>query len=191
VAGPQLLDTYDAERRPVGRLTVEQAYTRYMRRVTPELAGDDLPDLVDDFRMEVGYLYGDDERVADPRTSAGRRGSRAPHVELRHDGAQVSSLDLFGGGRFVLLAGRDGANWVTTANEAAEALGVPLTTHVLGPDIDPSGRFPEAYGVPDDGASLVRPDGFVAWRSSDDPQLEAALAAAICAPTHDRRSMSR
>ena len=28
-AGPGLLDTYDAERRPVGELTVEQAYTRY------------------------------------------------------------------------------------------------------------------------------------------------------------------
>jgi 2-polyprenyl-6-methoxyphenol hydroxylase-like FAD-dependent oxidoreductase len=191
VAGDDLLDSYDAERRPVGRLTVEQAYTRYMRRVTPELADGDLPDLVHDLSMEIGYLYGSDELVADPRTSAGRPGSRAPHVPLRHGGATLSSLDLFGGGQFVLLAGPDGAPWAGAAQEAAQALGVPLATHVLGPDIDPSGRFPEAYGVPQDGATLVRPDGFVAWRSSETPELEAALRAAVCAPVNDRRSMSR
>ncbi len=191
-AGEELVDTYEAERRPVGRLTVEQAYTRYMRRVTPELAGDDLPDLVDDLSMEIGHLYGGgEERFCDPRASAGRTGSRAPHVPLRHDGADVSSLDLFGHGRFVLLAGRDGAGWAAAAQDVAEALGVPLATHVLGRDADPSGRFPGAYGVLDDGASLVRPDGFVAWRSSDAPPLEAALRAAVCAPTQDRRSISR
>jgi 2-polyprenyl-6-methoxyphenol hydroxylase-like FAD-dependent oxidoreductase len=37
VAGPGLLDTYDAERRPVGELTVEQAFTRYVTRVAPYL----------------------------------------------------------------------------------------------------------------------------------------------------------
>ena len=30
-AGDALLDSYEAERRPVGALTVEQAYTRYVR----------------------------------------------------------------------------------------------------------------------------------------------------------------
>ena len=190
-AGEDLLDTYESERRPVGQLTIEQAYTRYMRRVTPELAGDDLPDLVDDLRMEIGYLYGADERFCDPRTAAGRPGSRAPHVPLRHDGADVSSLDLFGHGRFVLLAGRDGALWAAAGQEVAEGLDVPLTAHVLGPEADPSGRFPGAYGVPADGASLIRPDGFVAWRSSDAPELEAALRATVCAPIQDRRSMSR
>ena len=189
-AGEALLDTYEAERRPIGRLTIEQAYTRYMRRVTPELIGDDLPDLVDDFRMEIGYLYGDDELVADPRTSAGRPGSRAPHVPLRRGDRTISTLDLFGQGRFVLLAGRDGETWATAADEAAEALGVPLATHVIDAHMDPAGRFPEAYGVAEDGASLVRPDGFVSWRS-DGTELEAALRAAVCASTNDRRSISR
>jgi len=169
VASDALLDTYEAERRPVGRLTVEQAYTRYMRRVTPELAGDDLPPLVDDLSMEIGYLYGADERVADPRTSAGRPGSRAPHVELP-DGR--STLDLFGRGRFVLLTG---PAWSAETPDT----GVPLGTHGL--------HAYEAYGIPADGASLVRPDGFVAWRGTDGQELETALRAA----THDRRSMSR
>lgn len=190
VAGEALLDTYEAERRPIGRLTVEQAYTRYMRRVTPELADDELPDLVDDLSMEIGYVYGDPERVADPRRSAGRPGSRAPHVPLRRSGTPISTLDLFGGGRFVLLAGPDGASWESRAQTAAEALGVRLTAHLLGPEVDPAGRFPAAYGVPPDGASLVRPDGFVTWRSGDARDLQSALQAAVYAPTHDRRSMS-
>jgi len=32
---------------------------------------------------------------------------------------------------------------------------------------DPEGRFPAAYGLTPSGASLVRPDGFVAWRSKE------------------------
>ena len=86
----------------------------------------------------------------------------------------------------MLLAGPAGAGWAGVAQEAAAALGVPLHAHVLSAE-----RFPGAYGVPADGASLVRPDGFVAWRSTDTPDLESALGAAVCAPTHDRRSMSR
>jgi 2-polyprenyl-6-methoxyphenol hydroxylase-like FAD-dependent oxidoreductase len=41
IAGPGLLDTYDAERRPISALTVEQAYTRYALRVDPSLPRDD------------------------------------------------------------------------------------------------------------------------------------------------------
>jgi hypothetical protein len=32
---------------------------------------------------------------------------------------------------------------------------------------DPDGRWPAAYGITHGGAVLVRPDGFVAWRSAD------------------------
>ena len=38
VAGPGLLDTYEVERRPVGKFTVEQAYTRYVTAPPPTLA---------------------------------------------------------------------------------------------------------------------------------------------------------
>src|SRR5690349_21776693 len=37
VADPPLLDTYDTERRAIGALMVEQAYTRYVSRVAPYL----------------------------------------------------------------------------------------------------------------------------------------------------------
>jgi putative polyketide hydroxylase len=64
---------------------------------------------------------------------------------------------------------------------ACRALGV--SCHAIAPagDLDdPEGRFSRAYGTSADGAVLIRPDGFVAWRqatSGDAAGLEAALAA--------------
>lgn len=56
IAGPGLLDTYSAERRPISALTVEQAYTRYALRVDPSLPRDDLMPPLDDAAIELGDL---------------------------------------------------------------------------------------------------------------------------------------
>ena len=56
-AGPDLLATYDAERRPVAELTVEQAYTRYVLRLAPELGKENLQPLVSEATVELGYRY--------------------------------------------------------------------------------------------------------------------------------------
>ena len=57
IAGPGLLDTYGAERRPISALTVEQAYTRYALRVDPSLPSDDLMPPLDDAAIELGAIY--------------------------------------------------------------------------------------------------------------------------------------
>jgi 2-polyprenyl-6-methoxyphenol hydroxylase-like FAD-dependent oxidoreductase len=185
-AGEALLASYDAERRPIGQAMIEQAYTRYARRVTPEVAGDDLPDLIDDLWIEIGYRYrstavisedDDGALIQDPRALAGRPGSRAPHVELQRDGSTSSTLDLLGR-NFALLAGADGAPWASAAAEVTERVGVAVDAHILG------GDFEAAYGVSASGAALVRPDGFVAFRSRDavdDPRatLEGALRSVL------------
>ena len=178
VAGPGLLDSYDAERRPVGELTVEQAFTRYVTRVAPYLGTENAEPMVDDFSMELGYRYNSPAVVLEPgdtgghplhehpRTSKGRPGSRAPHVFLDSGVMRISTLDLFGGS-FVLLAGPDGRAWHDAALTAAGQLGVALDPHVVGaPGLsDPENRFTEAYGISPSGAVIVRPDGFVGWRS--------------------------
>lgn len=196
-AGDGLLDTYDAERRPVGELTVDQAYTRYARRVTPELAGDDLPPLVDDFSMEIGYRYhspavlpepgtdGDGAVVGHPSSVGGLPGTRAPHLPVRHRGEPVSILDLFGDG-IVVLAGPDGQAWCEAARAVAHQLGVPLQAYAIGADVaDPEHLFGPAYGVAGTGAVVVRPDGFVGWRSREggrDPQqtLRGVVESLLC-----------
>jgi 2-polyprenyl-6-methoxyphenol hydroxylase-like FAD-dependent oxidoreductase len=195
-AGPGLLDTYDEERRPIGELTVEQAYARYVTRVAPYLGTDGMQPLVDDFSMEIGYRYnsaavvlepGDDRALHQhPRESKGRPGSRAPHVFVEHDGDEVSTLDLFGR-ELTLLVAPGGEAWRDGAMAAAEELGVPVASHVIA---EP--EFPDAYGIASDGAVLVRPDGVVAWRAVDGTgaspaTLHDVLTTVLCRKTQAGR----
>jgi len=176
-AGAALLDSYEAERRPAGHFTVEQAYARYVTRTAAYLKATDYEPVANDFEIELGYRYrsaaivtepGAPDGHEDPRHAQGRPGSRAPHLWLQRGDAKISSLDLFGDG-FVLLAGPQGGAWASAfAHIAASYPGLALTSHRIGaPELrDPAGAFATAYGLGPDGASLVRPDGFVAWRST-------------------------
>ncbi len=177
-AGEELLSSYEEERRPVGKFTVEQAYTRYVTRTAPHLGAKDFEPQAADLDIELGYLYrsraivSEDARDAvheDPHQSLGRPGSRAPHLWLERDGKRISTLDLLGTS-FVLLAGPRGEAWRAAAREAAESFpGLDLDAYVVGTDLrDSAARFAPAYGVSASGAVLVRPDGFVAWRSKED-----------------------
>ena len=161
-AGSDLLASYGDERRPVGQLTVEQAYTRYVTRTATYLGATDYQQLVPDLEIELGYVYGNDETVhEDPRTTRGMPGTRAPHLWIERDGRRVSTLDLFGTA-FVVLAGPQGRRWLEAAADAG----------AVGERIDVE-AFPDAYGIGDEGAVLVRPDGFVAWRQAgalEDPR---------------------
>ena len=188
IAGPGLLETYDAERRAIGELTVEQAYTRYVTRVAPYLGTEGMQEIVDDWSMEIGYRYNSAGVALEPgeapalhehpRESRGRPGSRAPHVPIERAGTALSTLDLFGTA-FVLLAGPDGEAWHESASGAGEALDVPLDAYVVGGGEvrDPAAAFAAAYGISAAGAVLVRPDGFVAWRARD---AAGASEATVC-----------
>jgi 2-polyprenyl-6-methoxyphenol hydroxylase-like FAD-dependent oxidoreductase len=184
-AGPALLETYDAERRPVAALTVEQAYTRYVLRVDPSLSREDLAAPMDDPSIELGAVYrsdgvfaSDDDEGApldDPRTPSGRPGTRAPHVPVERDGATVSLLDLFDRD-FVLLAAAGGQAWCDAAQAVGADLGIRLAAHRVAGDgtlVDRDGRAGAALGIGEDGAVVVRPDGVIAWRAptlTDDPR---------------------
>ena len=175
-AAPALLDSYEQERLPVGKFTVEQAYSRYVTRTAPYLGAKDYEPVVDDFIIELGYLYhskaiiqddGNNDEYADPWTTRGQPGSRAPHVWLQQDGKTISSLDLFGPG-FVLLTGTEIENLNSVAAAVAKDFpGLEFKIIQIGShgtqDID--GCFTETYGITTRGAVLVRPDGFVAWHS--------------------------
>jgi hypothetical protein len=186
-AGPELLDTYETERRPVAVFTVEQAFSRYVARTAPWLAARVQPEpLVDDLHIELGYLYNSPLGVhADPRSTGGIPGSRAPHLWLDSHGKRISTIDL--AGRYVLLAGAAGSAWVDAAKDLTRGFGgVPLDAYCIGRDLaDLEHRFPAAYGISNSGASLVRPDGFVAWNCPEgvaEPvtALQAALNASLC-----------
>lgn len=198
-AGPELLDTYDAERRPNSALVAEQAYARYVARLDPDLPKDNLAEMLDDAAIELGAVYGSSAVVPEtsdlpdthnPRTGTLLVGSRAPHVWLTKDGEKVSSLDLVRRG-FLLLAGSDGAAWSDAAAAVAAELGVPIAAVTIGQDgvTDADGTFHDVYGIEPGGAVLIRPDDIVAWRSiggAGDPaaELRTAMTTVLAVPAH-------
>jgi putative polyketide hydroxylase len=172
-AGPGLLDTYDAERRPTGLLTMGQALARLGTRMAARHG----PEVLDDGAVTMGYQYrssavpgaGGDPRPLPPVALTGQPGTRAPHLPVSLDHRRISTLDLYGRG-LVLLAGVEGVGWVW----AVAGLPVPVDAYRFGVDLAPA-EGAAAHGIGADGALLVRPDGFVAWRSihaAADPAAE-------------------
>ena len=76
----------------------------------------------------------------------------------------------------MLLSG-SAATWPEAAEEAGRELGLPIDVHRFGKDLD--GDDLEArHGIGPEGALLVRPDGFVAWRG-DGAASGAALTGVL------------
>jgi hypothetical protein len=106
-------------------------------------------------------------------------GARAPHVWLGDADARLSTLDLFGSA-LTLLGGPAGGAWCSAAAELARERGVPIDCYRIGsPGLRDLGGFTQAYGLGEDGAVLVRPDGHVAWRSASGPAAGTALHDAV------------
>lgn len=185
-AGEEFLDTYDAERRPIGTLTADAQLANLGLRMPPAMRVDYPEPLKDPYAALLGYRYhssaiinepGDDgSLLEEDRIPLGRPGSRAPHVVLDWDDAFISTHDLFGEG-FVLLAGPYGHAWVEAARTVSDRLRVRLAPHRISDDLhDADGVWQSKYGVGPGGAVLVRPDGFMAWRSPEpDPAPAVTL----------------
>jgi 2-polyprenyl-6-methoxyphenol hydroxylase-like FAD-dependent oxidoreductase len=181
-AGAGLLGSYDAERRPVGEFTVEQSYSRYVTRVAPYLGTDGIQPVLDDLYLELGYRYasgaivtepGDDATPVHPRECGGRPGTRAPHAWIERDGKRISTLDLFGRS-FTLLAGPSGGAWREAARLAEASLGVTVDVCQQGTEL--IGDIAAPCGIGAAGATLIRPDGYIAWRSAGPARGPEALA---------------
>ena len=177
-AGAGLLDTYDAERRPVCDLVVEQAYTRYVLRVDPTLSRENLADPMDDASIELGPVYrsagllpegGDDGAALE--VPAHRPGGWAcgPRTCRWRSTARPARCTTSSAAACCRHAG--GQRWLDAASQAGVALGCPVSGYRVAPDgdlVDKGETFAQTYGLGPDGAVLVRPDAVVAWRAPAD-----------------------
>lgn len=193
-APESLLATYDAERRPVGELTSEQAYSRYVLRVDPTLGADDIQAELDDVAIELGPVYSsssivgsephDEPASQNPREPGAHLGARLPHLWVQRHGSRQSTLDVLGTD-MVLLTGPGGAAWRRAADEVDG-----VAAYMIGPDgeLQADARaFADAFALADDAALLVRPDGIIAWRAdgSSDASAQQVRAALDGALTRD------
>jgi putative polyketide hydroxylase len=186
-AGPGLLETYDLERRPVAAATSARAAARSAEHSHPGYTvRTGLKRQPVTLAMVLGYRYYSSAVVGarcdgsvipqDFRPTA-EPGSRAPHIWLKRSGARLSTLDLYERTP-VLLSGPDGGAWHSAGMRAA-GRGVPLACYRVGHGADydmvpdDGSDWAQLHGTDSDGAVLVRPDGFVAWRartSGTDPE---------------------
>jgi putative polyketide hydroxylase len=111
-------------------------------------------------------------------------GTRLPHVWVERRGARISTLDLVAT-RFTLLAGPQGQAWCAAARAVATRLGLDLAAYRIGPDgdgevRDRDGRADASLRLRENDAVLVRPDGFIAWRTpTPEPEPERAIEQAL------------
>jgi aklavinone 12-hydroxylase len=195
-----LLATYEEERRHAAQLTVALQTANYAARIRP----DRQQELRTGVRPEEDYLAiaagcryrsaaicpdgpDDGARAESPLHPTGTPGTRAAHVVLEHRGARISSIDLIGRD-FVLICGPEGAAWAQAATALRYSQGLPLSIYRIGADLlDVEGTWAQRLGVSASGAVLLRPDGYIAWRSSTlqrapGEALRGALARALCRP---------
>lgn len=177
-ADPRLLASYDAERRSVAGATLAQSLARLQSWF--KNLGTSLPPpepIVPDYDVVFGQRYRSAAVIAEeePAASAfishralsGIPGTRMPHVVVEKNGAALSTHDLFGS-KLLLFAHAESI-WAGAARKFSSL----VYCHRFGEGgdlIDRQARWPAAFGVEKDGAVLVRPDGFVAWRSTTAPE---------------------
>lgn len=191
-AHENLLATYGQERQPAADLAVSVSTGLYAYRLPNHEQREAIMQSAEELLMRVrksphvpqptafsviyGYRYRSaavsqehDDKALYENEPLGRSGTRAPHVWLSRNGKQISILDIYGK-NFVLLTGSKGQHWHDMFAKATSKLGLSVDMYSIGQDqpySDDDGSFLASYGISDSGAVLVRPDGFIAWRTQN------------------------
>ncbi|EJQ46436.1 hypothetical protein IEE_01935 [Bacillus cereus BAG5X1-1] len=174
-AKPKLLETYHEERYPAAKLTTDFASSMLFRAANREEGN---LNNMDSLAVTVGYQYCSEAIIDEYNTPHrmdivdlnGRPGTRAPHFWGTYEGNEVSILDLFGS-NFVLLTGAGHSAWTEAVHVVSSRLGVKVKVYqvgLAGDFIDQGNSFRKLYGIENGGAVVIRPDGFIGWRTENE-----------------------
>ena len=168
-ADPSLLDSYEAERHPIGAQVIQGATALHeiilahgtaveerMRRVTnPEWLA-----IAAGRISGIAYTYRSATEV--PGLVGPATGDRAPDVDLANG---RTLFDLFRHPDFTLLLmpGEDGAEAAVIARECRDRFARTLRVEVLSAESSLSARYGHARGG---SFYLIRPDGYVGFRGT-------------------------
>jgi 2-polyprenyl-6-methoxyphenol hydroxylase-like FAD-dependent oxidoreductase len=192
-ADAALLDTYEAERRPVAQINTHQSLTNSakMFEMFEAVYGDDPENLAehyaracanpglaeirqavevqrphfDSFNLQLGYRYGEDVAPDDIDVSC-----YLPRFEAGDFLPLIALEDgpwllgLLPNDAFALVTGPDGAAWQCD----------DVSVFTEGADFKPGDSFSSRAGLAADGALLIRPDGHIAARWESAPDNPAA-----------------
>lgn len=201
-----LLSTYEEERRGPVATAIEQSLANAGNvgrlaeaAIDPTATDMSVEEIVREtrrygnhFGVEFGAVYHSGAVISDGTTPpdiqdsfadyapSATPGCRAPHTWLGSDSGPLSTHDLFGAG-FTVLTGLDGEGWRHATADAAARQGVPIASYAIGgPGLaDGTQSFCDQYDIGKHGAVLVRPDGYVAWRSTTGPTESAPLSLVV------------
>ncbi|KAB8070658.1 hypothetical protein BDV29DRAFT_193897 [Aspergillus leporis] len=179
-SSPELLHTYDAEGRPATLLRHDQIFARADYKVRLAKATP-IGKKLDDDAMKFGQLYLSNgfigvvdklPRALKPDEWAGQPGTHVPHFWVDKAGETVSALWMW------WLA-----EWGDIIIHVKRKSLVPMKHISIGKDVRfaDEGSFQEALGVSETGAVLLRPNGYIAWRTTNMPADSARCLGEVLA----------
>ncbi len=177
-APDRLLDTYEAERRPIAA-DVLGLSTHLLKAAQDQ---GDMRRGRDTQQLDLGYPDSPLSLESPPRSSGLRAGDRAPDAPCRDgEGRPIRLFDRFQGPHWTLLRQAPSGDPLTTTRP-----GLRVQMIGAGGDIvDDAGHIQDAYGLSPGDQVLVRPDGYVGAvvSSGQDEALNPYLAEVGLLPT--------
>ncbi len=175
-ADDSLLDTYYSERVQIAQTNTKWTASNAQRfvKIFTALAQNDLPTFEEALRdqahhinnilLDLGFIYGQEYQNQEVYRPTTQVGARAPHCWIKKGDQELSTLDLYNR-QFVLVCHPAAQHW---QDQFCRFPCKIVTIGERGDYQDKEQNFLKTYEISPQGAVLVRPDGHVAWRASDE-----------------------
>ncbi len=167
-----LLESYQKERRPVARANIafsaendqrfKQIHAALRQRDMKQFARllQEQSQHINNIHLDLGFVYSKEDEGQHEFKQHAVIGGRAPHCWLEKEGQVISTLDLFFKEYVLLCNPKAGGRQKQFSAEYPYPLRV-VTIGEGGEYRNPANDFQDLFGLSDEDAVLVRPDGHI------------------------------